>query len=158
LYLLDAIAKNITIPYASAFEGPVVRIFTEAYDSVDSQTQSKMEEMLHTWRNGGLGNRELFGRQAQKLLENFVAERRHSSRQPVVSIDLNAAVELLRTLSQAAPVTQRPLLTKGNVLAEIDVMTAQKQHSLAGGYNDTVANQLGTLREVRINPISCCPF
>lgn len=71
-YLLDSICKNIYNPYATVFAPLVPDLFLDAYRSVDPATQSKMEEMLVTWRTGSPNGRELFGVVPQVTLERSV--------------------------------------------------------------------------------------
>lgn len=40
-----------------------------AYSSVDGVTKTKMEEMLRTWRHGGVGGTELFGHEVRESIE-----------------------------------------------------------------------------------------
>ena len=54
LYLLDMISKNIYEAYARLFAAFIVPLFLEAYEQVDNPTRTKMEELVITWRTGGL--------------------------------------------------------------------------------------------------------
>lgn len=71
-YVLDAISKNVTNPYASKFSAFVPQLFLETHRQVDPQTRSKMEEMLVTWRTGGPNQKELFGVAAQVSIERAI--------------------------------------------------------------------------------------
>jgi len=71
-YLLDAISKNVYEPYARRFSSFVVHLFLDTYPLVDSNTRSKMEEMLLTWRTGSPSGKELFGVQQQIAIERGV--------------------------------------------------------------------------------------
>lgn len=71
-YLLDAISKNVYVPYAAEFTPFVVPLFLETYDLVDNNTRSKMEEMLLTWRTGSPVGKELFGIGPQVAIERGI--------------------------------------------------------------------------------------
>ena len=47
----------------------IVPLFMESYRVVDQPTKMRMEELLATWRNAGLGGRPLFGDVAQRTIE-----------------------------------------------------------------------------------------
>lgn len=132
LYLLDAIAKNVYNPYASVFTENVTRIFIDAYETVDSATKLKMEEMMWTWRNSSPTRRELFGLVVQRHVENFVSSKHTSSSAP--------------PLIQQPPTSNR--ITKGQVLTELDVTIAQKQLSLSTRPDEMTASQISTLKQL----------
>jgi pre-mRNA cleavage complex 2 protein Pcf11 len=78
LYLMDSIAKNIGQPYVSLFSRYLERLFLQTYREVDAATQTKMEELLGTWRTGGPNGTQLYpannGR-LQKTLEEALFGR-----------------------------------------------------------------------------------
>ncbi|EJD53737.1 hypothetical protein AURDEDRAFT_110499 [Auricularia subglabra TFB-10046 SS5] len=127
-YLLDSICKNIYEPYGSVFAPLVTDLFLDAYRSVDPSTQGKMEEMLVTWRTGAPNGRELFGVVPQVTLERSVwGGGPSASRQPTPS---------------------HP--TKKQVLAELEVILAQKDRVLLYNPHDlTTAQQVDTLHQLR---------
>lgn len=127
-YLLDSICKNIYEPYGSVFAPLVTDLFLDAYRSVDPSTQGKMEEMLVTWRTGAPNGRELFGVVPQVTLERSVwGGGPSTSRQPTPS---------------------HP--TKKQVLAELEVILAQKERILQYNPHDaTTAQQVDTLHQLR---------
>ncbi|KAG1765875.1 hypothetical protein EV702DRAFT_981210, partial [Suillus placidus] len=59
--LLDAILKNVCNPYTRHFAPFVIGLFLDTYQQVDQATDSKMEEMLLTWRTASPTGKELFG-------------------------------------------------------------------------------------------------
>lgn len=69
-YLLDSIAKNFPVPYAALFTRHIPHLFAAAYASVDGVTKAKLEEMLRTWRAGGLKGAPVFGMPVQEELES----------------------------------------------------------------------------------------
>lgn len=128
-YLLDSICKNIYNPYASVFTPIVQTLFLDAYRSVDPVTQGKMEEMLVTWRTGAPNARELFGVVPQVALERSVWG------------GASAATQF-----QTTPAG----VTRKQVLAELEVMLAQKERALQSNpYDATTAQQVDTLVQLR---------
>ncbi|KAL7412047.1 hypothetical protein BDY24DRAFT_394438 [Mrakia frigida] len=71
-YLLDSISKNFPAPYASLFPPYLHLLFLATYGSVDGSTKGKMEEMLKTWRNGGVGGGVVFGVDVQEQIEQRI--------------------------------------------------------------------------------------
>ncbi|KZW04079.1 hypothetical protein EXIGLDRAFT_600069 [Exidia glandulosa HHB12029] len=123
-YLLDSICKNIYSPYASVFAPMVANLFLDAYYAVDPSTQSKMEEMLVTWRTGAPDGRELFGVSPQITLE--------------------------RRVWGGGPPQAPQQATRKQVLAELEVTLAQKERILQSNpYDSTVAQQVDTLLQLR---------
>ena len=64
-YNLDAVSKNVYDPlaYACQFAPFLAALFLKTYGQVNQNTQSKMEEMLITWRNrctGRAGRHNLY--------------------------------------------------------------------------------------------------
>lgn len=82
-YLLDAISKNVPIPYAGAFAPLVADLFLESYYQVDPPTRGKMEEMLLTWRDGGQHGREVFGVVPQVAIERAIWQSGGALAKPV---------------------------------------------------------------------------
>lgn len=82
-YLLDAISKNVPVPYAGLFAAVVADLFLDSYYQVDLITRSKMEEMLMTWRDGGQHGREVFGVVPQVAIERTIWQSSSTSRAPV---------------------------------------------------------------------------
>jgi len=82
-YLLDAISKNVPIPYAGLFAPVVADLFLDSYYQVDLTTRSKMEEMLMTWRDGGQHGREVFGVVPQVAIERSIWQSSSTSRAQV---------------------------------------------------------------------------
>jgi pre-mRNA cleavage complex 2 protein Pcf11 len=81
--LLDAISKNVPVPYAGLFAPMVAELFLDSYYQVDLSTRSKMEEMLMTWRDGGQHGREVFGVVPQVAIERAIWQSSSSRRAPV---------------------------------------------------------------------------
>ena len=73
--MLDALSKNVPVPYARLFAPVVSDLFLESYRVVDPGTRHKMEEMLWTWRDGGPNGRELFGVGPQESIERSIASQ-----------------------------------------------------------------------------------
>lgn len=70
LYLLDSISKNVGPPYTThVFPRFITQTFLSAYGMVDTGTKTKMQEMLRTWRHGGVGGVELFGPDVREGIE-----------------------------------------------------------------------------------------
>jgi hypothetical protein len=82
-YLLDAISKNVPVPYAGLFAPVVADLFLDSYYQVDLSTRSKMEEMLLTWRDGGQQGREVFGVVPQVAIERAIWQSSSTTRPPV---------------------------------------------------------------------------
>ncbi|KAG8821795.1 hypothetical protein FRC19_007243 [Serendipita sp. 401] len=99
-YLLDSIAKNAFEPYAAAFSPRIVRLFLDAYHTVDQPTQHKMREMMATWRNGSPSQRELFGPGVQSEIERvWGTSRQLTSSQVQTELDV-VLVQKERALQQ----------------------------------------------------------
>jgi pre-mRNA cleavage complex 2 protein Pcf11 len=60
LYLMDSIAKNVGPPYIALFTRFLERLFLQTYRQVDETVQTKMEELLGTWRTGGPNGTQLY--------------------------------------------------------------------------------------------------
>lgn len=112
-----------------------------------------MEEMLVTWRTGGPGGAELFGREAQSMIESNVwgdATVRPSSLSR--SSSANRRPTLLR-VKQNGFHTGASGPSRAQVLTELEVILAQKTRALEINPYDTLAsNHLEVLRQVRIYP------
>ncbi|KAH7105676.1 hypothetical protein BKA62DRAFT_690526 [Auriculariales sp. MPI-PUGE-AT-0066] len=133
-YLLDSICKNVFSEYAHRFAPIVVNLFIDAHHSVDPQTQAKMDEMLITWRTGAPGGRELFGVVPQIDLERSVFGGQHAGPSHAL---------------QHGP-SQPPPLTKRQVLAELEVVLAQKERSSqTNPFDQESARQVPTLQQLR---------
>jgi pre-mRNA cleavage complex 2 protein Pcf11 len=158
LYLLDAISKNVFEPYAREFAPYVISLFLEAYQEVDQNTRSKMEEMLLTWRTGGANGKELFGVVPQLTIERGVwggdsgqtdvrscrwkfARRRGS--QPFHHI---------RALQPTSGFySGSGQISKSQVLSELEFTLGQKERALqANPYDNVSQNHLNVLQQV------CC--
>ncbi|KAF8308156.1 hypothetical protein DL93DRAFT_2171317 [Clavulina sp. PMI_390] len=123
-YLLDSVSKNLGALYAHLFSAFVAPLFLDCYDRVDDSTRSKMEEMLVTWRTGGPGGTELFGKNAQLTVENAIWGDHSSS-------------------SSSGP-------TRNQVLMELDVNLAQKTRSLEQNPRDTeTRSHIDVLHQLR---------
>lgn len=69
LYLTDMIAKNISHPYIALFARYMDRVFLQAYRDVDMPTKHKMEELLGSWRTGGVNGTEVYPERVMKSIE-----------------------------------------------------------------------------------------
>lgn len=133
-YVLDAISKNVFVPYASRFSAFVPQLFLETHKQVDVSTKSKMEEMLVTWRSGAPNGKELFGVAAQVTLERAIWGNDSSS------------IPESSSRRQGHPV----LLSKSQVLAELDVTLALKEQATqANPYDSVTKNQVDILHKLR---------
>ncbi|KLO14940.1 hypothetical protein SCHPADRAFT_902804 [Schizopora paradoxa] len=131
-YVLDAISKNVYIPYASKFADFVVPLFLDAYRQVDQQTKAKMEEMLVTWRTGSPSGKEVFGVTSQMMLEKSIWGGG------------NGLPSSSRKVQQTSPVT------KSQVLAELEVTLAQKERfAMLNPSDSVVKNQVAVLYQLR---------
>ncbi|KAF9569307.1 hypothetical protein CPC08DRAFT_701807 [Agrocybe pediades] len=133
-YLLDAISKNVYEPYARKFSGFVVPLFLETYPLVDSNTRSKMEEMLLTWRTGSPSGKELFGVQQQVAVERGVWGNGASG-------------------SSSANFHSGPgIITKSQVLSELQFTLGQKERALQANPYDTLSqNHIAVLNQLRMH-------
>ncbi|KAF8528963.1 hypothetical protein BU17DRAFT_80117 [Hysterangium stoloniferum] len=134
-YLLDAISKNVPVPYASLFAPIVADLFFDSYYQVDPMTRSKMEEMLLTWRDGGQHGREVFGVAARVAIEHVIWPSSSSSAP--------------RTITP--PKLSPPQVTKGQVLADLEVTLAQQERKLRSNpYDSGSASQnIEVLQQLR---------
>jgi pre-mRNA cleavage complex 2 protein Pcf11 len=130
-YLLDAISKNVHIPYAAEFAAFVIPLFLETYDLVDQNTKSKMEEMLLTWRTGSPAGKELFGINAQVAIERGIWGDGGNS-------------------YNANPIHPGPgHITKNQVISELEYAIGQKERFLQTRPYDTASkNQLTVLHQL----------
>ncbi|KAF8592392.1 hypothetical protein K439DRAFT_1503404 [Ramaria rubella] len=119
-YLLDAISKNVPVPYAGLFAPLVAELFLDSYYQVDPSTRSKMEEMLLTWRDGGQHGREVFGVVPQVALERAIWQSIRPS-----------------SVSRSNPIQ----ISKAQVLADLEVTLAQQQRNLQANPYDSAASQ-----------------
>ncbi|KDQ20713.1 hypothetical protein BOTBODRAFT_26732 [Botryobasidium botryosum FD-172 SS1] len=130
-YLLDSISKNIGRPYTGLFSAFIAPLFLDTYHVVDIPTRGKMEEMLVTWRTGGPGGVELFGREAQMSIEARV----WGNGAQQASSDLDVA--------SSGP-------SRSQVLTELEVILAQKTRAVEINPNDTLAlGHVDVLRQLR---------
>lgn len=144
-YLLDAISKNVYVPYAAEFTPFVVPLFLETYDLVDNNTRSKMEEMLLTWRTGSPVGKELFGIGPQVAIERgiwgdggnaAVGHRRGSRCRALGSL-------LLQSGSSSR-------VTPNQVMSELDFAIGQQERTLQSRPHDVaMQNNLAILHQVR---------
>ncbi|KAF8525345.1 hypothetical protein JB92DRAFT_2877529 [Gautieria morchelliformis] len=136
-YLLDAISKNVPVPYAGLFAPMVAELFLDSYYQVDLSTRSKMEEMLMTWRDGGQHGREVFGVVPQVAIERAIWQSSSSSR---------AAIPRPNSASRSTA-TQ---ISKAQVLADLEVTLAQQQRSLQSNpYDPTATQHVEVLQQLR---------
>ncbi|GJJ07434.1 hypothetical protein Clacol_001636 [Clathrus columnatus] len=134
-YLLDAISKNVPVPYAGLFAPLVADLFLESYYQVDPPTRGKMEEMLLTWRDGGQHNREVFGVVPQVALERAIWQSGGGS---------------VNIMSRSSPPKTNDMITKAQVLADLEVTLAQQQRKLHFNPYDTVPSQhVEVLKQLR---------
>lgn len=124
----------------------VANLFLDAYYAVDPSTQSKMEEMLVTWRTGAPDGRELFGVSPQITLERRV----WGGGPPVSYASYTRKFARLTGRQQPARRQAPQQATRKQVLAELEVTLAQKERILQSNpYDSTVAQQVDTLLQVR---------
>jgi len=132
-YLLDAISKNVYDPYARQFAPFVIPLFLEAYEQVDQNTRSKMEEMLLTWRTGGANGKELFGVVPQITIERGVW-----------GSDSGQADATSSFYSGSGQIS------KSQVLSELEFTLGQKERALQMNPYDTVSqSHINVLQQLR---------
>jgi pre-mRNA cleavage complex 2 protein Pcf11 len=157
-YLLDAISKNVYDPYARQFAPFVIPLFLEAYEQVDQNTRSKMEEMLLTWRNGGANGKELFGVVPQVTIERGVWGGDSGQ----------ADVRSRHWIERGSHLPHRRLpipqptsgfysgsgqISKPQVLSELEFTLGQKERALQVNPYDSVSqNHINVLQQVRNFP------
>jgi len=157
-YLLDAISKNVYDPYARQFAPFVIPLFLEAYEQVDQNTRSKMEEMLLTWRTGGANGKELFGVVPQVTIERGVWGR--DSGQADVrprrwkSIHQRGSPLSRRRLRVSQPTSGfysgSGQISKTQVLSELEFTLGQKERALQiNPYDNASQNHINVLQQVR---------
>ncbi|KAI0269112.1 hypothetical protein BC834DRAFT_864802 [Gloeopeniophorella convolvens] len=128
-YLVDALSKNVFEPYAGHFASVVAPLFLESYQQVDQQTRGKMEEMLLTWRTGAPNGRELFGVGPQVAIERGVWPS---------------------NMGQSSPHPVNSLVSKSQVLSELEFALSQKERSLQSNPYDAIAqNHINVLSQLR---------
>lgn len=131
-YLLDAISKNVYVPYAHHFSVFVVPLYLETYDLVDQSTRSKMEEMLLTWRTGSPQGAELFGLIPQRDIEHGVWGA-GARRDPVSGFYAGAGQ-----------------ITRAQVISELEFTLGQKERTFQANPYDSVAkHHVGVLHQVK---------
>ena len=156
-YLLDAISKNVYDPYARQFAPFVIPLFLEAYEQVDQNTRSKMEEMLLTWRTGGANGKELFGVVPQVTIERGVwggdsgqadvRSRRWKSTHQRVSLLLHHRVRVMQPTSGFYSGSGQ--ISKSQVLSELEFTLGQKERALQANPYDTVSqSHINVLQQV----------
>ena len=154
-YLLDSIAKNIGAPYIQLFSIFVARLFLESYHAVDPPTRSKMEEMLVTWRTGGRGGVELFGPEAQTMVENGVWSVPVSA-MPQRVVRRRQKPKLTpygrRQSSSTASTLNRPAgPSRSQVLTELEVVLAQTTRALdVNPYDKEMGGRVENLSQVNL--------
>lgn len=132
-YLLDAISKNVYEPYARRFSGFVVALYLDSYPLVDDNTRGKMEEMLLTWRTGSPMGKELFGVQQQMAIERGVW-------------GAGGDTSNMKFHSGSG------LITKSQVLSELQFTLGQKERALQASPYDTLSqNHVAVLHQLRMH-------
>ncbi|TFY83951.1 hypothetical protein EWM64_g78 [Hericium alpestre] len=128
-YLLDAISKNVHEPYALYFASIVSQLFLDTYSQVDQGVRGKMEEMLLTWRTGAPNGRELFGVVPQVAIERGI----------------------WGTGNEASSFGAAPgLVSKSQVMSELEFALGQKERALQTNPYDTVAqSHISILQQLR---------
>jgi pre-mRNA cleavage complex 2 protein Pcf11 len=155
-YLLDAISKNVYEPYARHFATFVIPLFLEAYDQVDQNTRSKMEEMLLTWRTGSPTGKELFGVVPQVAIERGVwgGESTHGADVSGSSGHRHNKTFPKRATRQSSQSANgfysgSGQINKSMVLSELEFTVGQKERALqANPYDSTSQNHLNVLQQV----------
>jgi pre-mRNA cleavage complex 2 protein Pcf11 len=156
-YLLDAISKNVYEPYAREFAPYVIPLFLEAYQEVDQNTRSKMEEMLLTWRTGGANGKELFGVVPQVTIERGVwggdsgqvdvRSRHRKSAHRRGSQLFHPRIRVLQPTSGFYSGSGQ--ISKSQVLSELEFTLGQKERALqANPYDSVSQNHLNVLQQV----------
>lgn len=157
-YVLDAISKNVYEPYARTFAPFVAPLFLEAYAQVDTNTRSKMEEMLLTWRTGASNQKELFGVAAQISIERGIwgTQDQHQVRPTAVSSSSIIPIKFVQTPAGRGPAAQNPL-SKNQVLSELDFTLGQKERALqANPYDSLAQGHINALQQVRRHCSTIC--
>jgi len=149
-YLLDAISKNVFDPYARHFAPFVIPLFLEAYQQVDQQTRSKMEEMLITWRTGSPTGKELFGVITQLSIERGIWGGDSASlvdvRVPLLPTCFPSLPCLQATSPNSSGVNQ---VSKAQVLSELEFTLGQKERILqANPWDATAPKHIEVLQQV----------
>jgi pre-mRNA cleavage complex 2 protein Pcf11 len=156
-YLLDAISKNVYDPYARQFAPFVIPLFLEAYEQVDQNTRSKMEEMLLTWRTGGANGKELFGVVPQVTIERGVwggnsgqadvRAHRWKSAHRRGSRSLHACLRVSQPTSGFYSGSGQ--ISKSQVLSELEFTLGQKERALQmNPYDNASQNHINVLQQV----------
>lgn len=151
--MLDALSKNVPVPYARLFAPLVSDIFLDSYNQVDPSTRVKMEEMLWTWRDGGQNGRELFGIGPQESIERAILPI--NSRHLTVSyVTLYRGYDLIwfRQPSRL-PIAESPqegqMITKGQVLIDLEMTLNQQERRLQlNTYDSNVRQNIEVLKQV----------
>lgn len=156
-YLLDAISKNVYDPYAQQFAPFVIPLFLEAYEQVDQNTRSKMEEMLLTWRTGGANGKELFGVVPQVTIERGVWGG-DPGQADVRSRHGNSTHQLYSPLFHRRPRAPQPTsgfysgsgqISKTQVLSELEFTLGQKERAVqTNPYDNVSQNHINVLQQV----------
>jgi pre-mRNA cleavage complex 2 protein Pcf11 len=156
-YLLDAISKNVYEPYARQFAPFVIPLFLEAYEQVDQNTRSKMEEMLLTWRTGGANGKELFGVVPQVTIERGVwggdsghvdvrSRRRNQQRSQL----MHRPFRVSQSASTSGFYSGSGQISKSQVLSELEFTLGQKERALQTNPFDNMSqNHISVLQQVR---------
>lgn len=74
--------KNCPEPYIGLVTPIIHRLFLDVYNSVDEATQTKMREMLVTWRTGLTGGAPVFQNAILDMIERGVYDRGYVSATP----------------------------------------------------------------------------
>lgn len=153
-YLLDAISKNVYEPYARNFSSFVVSLFLETYRLVDDSTRRKMEEMLLTWRTGSPHGKELFGVQQQMAIERGVWGGGAAG-------SVSGSYRVLRSIVSHHPQSSNNfysgagIITKSQVLSELQFTLGQKERALQANPYDTLSqNHIAILHQVNQSTFS----
>lgn len=151
-YLLDAISKNVNEPYARLFASVITPLFLQSYDSVDSSTRSKMEEMLLTWRIGSPSGRELFGVGPQLAIERGIWGSGSSGE--VRSSRRSTSSRRSKASHQTSFNSVATVIPPSQVISEIEVILSQMNSALQiNPYDSQVQNHISVLHQVRL--LSC---
>ena len=156
-YLLDAISKNVYDPYARHFSTIVVRLFIDTYEQVDPNTQSKMIEMLTTWRNGAPNGKELFGVVNQLALERHIWPD-DASRNVAVSTPTQRRRRPNRRpwhrQSSSRLQNGAPSISTPQVLGELEFVLSQKERAAQSNpYDKQAHSHVTILHQVRPLPV-----
>ncbi|KIJ56625.1 hypothetical protein M422DRAFT_22777 [Sphaerobolus stellatus SS14] len=137
-YLLDALCKNVPVPYARLFAPMVSDLFLESYRVVDAGTRHKMEEMLWTWRDGGPNGRELFGIGPQESIERSISAYAPRHMPPPLS----------RPTSIAPP--EHNAVSRHQVLSDLENALVQQERRLQiTPYDHSINKNMEVLQQLR---------